>query len=116
MKFKFHYDKEDDVLTIYSPNSKYSESIEYDENLIIDLDKDGNVIGVEIFDASEFLHAFNDFVNKEFLENLEEAYLEYKEFRNKIFLILVLKSKSGFVKQPMPLIRKVEYKSPFLTA
>jgi len=42
------------------------------------------------------------------------SYLEYKEFRNKIYLILVLKSKVGFVKQPIPLIRKTEYKSPLL--
>ncbi len=75
MKFEFHYDKEDDILVIYSLNSKYQESIEYDEKLVIDLDKDGKVIGIGIFDASEFLHAFNELVNNKFLENLEEAIL-----------------------------------------
>lgn len=114
-QFDFHYSIEDDILSIYS-NSSPEESIEFSENLVIDIDKDNMVVGLEIFDAAEFFNALNEQINKDFLENLESVYLECREFRNNLYIVLLLKSKGKEIKQPMPLLRKSEYKSPLIAS
>ncbi|MEK6953927.1 MAG: DUF2283 domain-containing protein [Candidatus Micrarchaeota archaeon] len=45
----------DDVLYIKVKNGKYSESNPISENLILDIDKDGNTLGIEILHASKEL-------------------------------------------------------------
>jgi uncharacterized protein YuzE len=49
---KAHYDPEADALSIRWSNAKYAESNEVD-GVILDYDEDGNVIGVEVLDASK---------------------------------------------------------------
>jgi len=114
MAFKFHYDKENDILAIYNYSKKVSESVEFSEDIILDLDDNGRIIGVEIFYASEFLFAFNRDLDKDFLNDLESASLEYKEFRNMWFVVLALKSGKKVVYQPMPPLKKSEYISPLI--
>ena len=109
---RFHYNQEDDVLYIQNVVEDVEESIEFSEDIVLDLDKKGNVIGVEIFYASEFLGLFNDEINKEFLKELKDAYIEYKDFRNMWFIVLVLNSKTKLIRQAMPPLRKSEYISP----
>ena len=58
-EYKFHYDSEDDVLYIQNAVKDVEESIEFSEDIVLDLDRRGNVIGVEIFYASEFFGLFN---------------------------------------------------------
>ena len=113
MEFEFHYDTEDDVLSIYSKGSP-SETIEFSENLNIDIDENNRVVGLEIFDASEFFNVLNKQIDKSFLENLQEVSLEYKEFRNVWHIVVALKVKDKVVYQPMPLLRKSEYVSPLI--
>ena len=84
----------------------------FSEDIVLDLDKNGNVIGVEIFYASEFFSLFNKEINKEFLEDLQEAHIEYKDFRNVWFIVLVLQSKNKKIYQPLPPLKKSEYVSP----
>jgi len=116
MEFKFNYDYEDDVLSIYNYESPPKESVEVSEDIIIDLDKDDKVIGIEIFYASEFFNAFNKRIDKEFLKSLESASLEYKEFRNNWYIVVTLKSKDTIISQPMPPLRKSEYISPLIAS
>ena len=52
---KVKYDKEADVLYIKFSDDKYFESDEIDEGMILDKDKNGKVIGLEILDASNRL-------------------------------------------------------------
>lgn len=112
MKFEFDYSKEHDILTIYNYElSTPEESVEISEYLVIDIDKNNKIIGIEIFDASEFFGALNN-INKEFLENLENVELEQKEFRNNWLLAVKLTSKYGTISQPLPPLRKSEYVSP----
>ncbi len=113
-KYKFDYDADDDVLYIQNAVEDVEESVEFSEDIVLDLDKEGRAIGVEIFYASEFFSLFNKKIDKDFLENLEDAHIEYKEFRNIFFIILVLKSKDQVIRQPMPPLRKSEYVSPLL--
>ena len=111
-EYRFEYDSEDDVLYIQNDVKEVEESVQFSEDIVLDLDKNGNVIGLEVFYASEFLGLFNKEINKEFLKGLEVASLEYKDFRNMWFIILVLKSGKKVIYQPMPPLRKSEYVSP----
>lgn len=116
MAFKFHYDPEYDVLYIRNADKKVEESVEFSEDIILDLDSKGNVIGIEIFYISELFNAFNKELNKEFLMKLEDAGLEYKEFRNMWFIVLLLKSGTKQILQPLPPLRKSEYTSPLIAS
>ncbi len=49
------YDQSSDAVCIGLKESKYSESDEISNNIILDFDKKGNVIGIEILDASNYL-------------------------------------------------------------
>jgi uncharacterized protein YuzE len=50
---KVTYDPEVDVLRILFSNAPIEESDEDKPGVIIDYDKDGNVVGMEILDASQ---------------------------------------------------------------
>jgi len=115
-EFKFYYGVEDDILSIYSQGYQTEETIEFSENLNIDIDKEGKVIGLEIFDASEFFNALNEQIDKGFLENLEEVSFKHKEFRNMWYIIIILKAKGKEIQQPMPLLRKSDYVSPLIAS
>ena len=114
MAFKFHYDKEHDVLYIVDALKKVEESVEFSEDIVLDLDKDYRVIGVELFYASELFNLFNKEINKEFLINLSEAGLEYKDYRNVWYVLLILKSGNKIISQVLPPLRKSEYTSPLI--
>ena len=116
MEFKFHYDSEHDIFYIRNAERKVKESVEFSEDIILDLDEDDNVIGVEIFYASEFFNTFNKEINREFLMRLKEATLDYKEFRNMWFIVLILKTESKQIFQPLPPLRKSEYTSPLIAS
>lgn len=114
MVFKFHYDSEHDILYICDANKKVEESVEFSEDIVLDLDDGGRVIGVELFYASQLFKPFNKEINKEFLMRLEDAGLEYKDFRNMWFVVLLLKSGSKKISQALPPLRKSEYTSPLI--
>ena len=52
-KFSIDYDDVNDSLFVYSPDVKSSGSVEMG-NFVFDLDSVGNLVGMEILDASEF--------------------------------------------------------------
>lgn len=117
MKYNFEYDAESDVLSIYNyEKSRPEESVEINEYIVMDIDKNNKIIGLEIFDASAFFGAFNKEVDKKFLSNLKEIMIEQKEMRNNWFLVIALKSGNSVVYQPMPPLRKSEYISPLITS
>ena len=49
------YDEKVDALYIRLKESEYYESDEIKEGVILDYDEQGNIIGIEILDASEYL-------------------------------------------------------------
>jgi len=61
---EYDYDYSNDVLFFKVKDREYSRSIELDD-LVVDIDKENFVVGVQIFDASEFLR-----VSKENLRNV----------------------------------------------
>lgn len=52
---KVEYDKKADALYIWLRKAKYDISEELAENVILDLDKNGRVIGIEVLGASKSL-------------------------------------------------------------
>ncbi len=50
---KFHYDKSADALYIRLNSKRYVESDEVSPGLILDYDKSGNIIGIEVLEASK---------------------------------------------------------------
>ena len=114
MAFKFNYDAEHDILYICDADKKVEESFEFSEDIILDLNDKGGVIGVELFYASELFKPFNKEISKEFLSKLEDAELEYKDFRNMWFVALSLKSGSKKISQVLPPLKKSEYTSPLI--
>jgi len=57
---KFEYDKEVDAAYIYLEypikDGTVKKTIELNENIIIDFDEDGKLVGVEILDASKVMN------------------------------------------------------------
>ena len=65
---KITYDAEGDSMYIYIVNREVAKTKKIDFNTLVDLDKDGNVIGIEILFVKERM--------PEFLENVEvEKYI-----------------------------------------
>jgi len=52
---RFHYNKSEDALHIRFDESAYAESDEVEEGIILDYDKKGKVVAIEILDASKKL-------------------------------------------------------------
>jgi len=53
------YDKKDDAVYIELAKGKYDASREISASVIVDEDKNGKVLGIEILDASKNINAFD---------------------------------------------------------
>jgi uncharacterized protein YuzE len=114
MQIKTHYSKEDDVLTIYSDVAP-RETIEFADFLNIDISKNKEIVGIEIFYASEFFGKQNKEVTKEFLSKIKEIKVKYDEWRNNWFISLELRDEQDrVITQKLPPLKKSEYVSPLV--
>ena len=50
---KIEYDKQADALYIRLTNTKPNGSVVVEEGIVVDLDKKGHLVGIEVLDASE---------------------------------------------------------------
>lgn len=55
-KGEVDYDFKHDVLFFKTKDRKYAKSIELLDSIVVDVDKEGFLVGIQIFDASEFLN------------------------------------------------------------
>lgn len=116
MEIKFHYSSEDDVLTVYSDIAP-SETIEFTEFMNIDINKEKGIVGLEIFEASEFLGKQDKELTKQFLSNLKEINAKYDEWRNTWFINLELTDKNNkTIIEKLPPLKKSEYISPLIAS
>ena len=53
-KGEMDYDYSNDILFFKAKNREYSKSLEFN-NIVIDIDKENFIVGIQIFDASKFL-------------------------------------------------------------
>lgn len=79
---RVNYTAEDDILLIHI-GEKVHDSLEFDQS-VIDFSKDDKIVGIEIFDASEFLKNVLDIdIDKKRLEEVKSAnfsVIQQKEF------------------------------------
>jgi len=112
VEMKFHYDVEDDVLSIYTDVAP-SETVEVSEFVNVDINKEKGIVGLEIFEASEFF-SIND-IGKSFLGSLRSLSLEYAELRGTLFVKVNFVGADGIVVScQLPSFRKSEYECPLL--
>lgn len=52
---KITYDKAVDVLYVYFKKGKVAKTVEVGANFLADIDKKGNILGLEVLDASKHL-------------------------------------------------------------
>ena len=116
MAIKIHYSEEDDIFTIYDNEHKPSETIEFSEFLNIDINKDKEVVGLEIFYASEFFSALNKLITKSLLGSIKDLSIECKNYRNNWFIVLVFNHHGQEIRAQLPPLRKSEYTSPLIAS
>ena len=83
-KFDIDYDAENDSLLAYSSDSKSSGAVEAG-NFIFDLDNNGNLVGMEVLDASEFFKIL--FSKAIEISNIKEFKADVVNFRNTTSII-----------------------------
>jgi uncharacterized protein YuzE len=115
-KFKASYDQEGDVLTIYRTAEKVKESIEVAEDLVIDVDKNMQLINLELIDAYKFLHTLNNKISREMLRGINEAELDVKNYRNYLFITLIFKHNNKIIKEKLPAFASSDFKSPLIAS
>lgn len=86
---KFDYDKFNDLLYIYKEDSSVYANIVIGE-FHIDIDKEGNIVGVEVLNASELLNEYG--VNKNLLINLKTVEMKVVVRDNSLLMFLMLGS------------------------
>lgn len=65
---KIEYSKESDALYVYFKQGEVGKSVEIEEGVVVDLDSQGHLVGIEILDASNRI-GIHDLVNVS-IENL----------------------------------------------
>ena len=92
-KGEVDYDYKHDILFFKTKEREYAKSIELLDNLVVDVDKEGFLTGIQIFDASEFLDidkkSLLQIPNWQFTINVHENIIEIRlvfqiKVRNKI--------------------------------
>ena len=69
-RYMIEYDSEADAAYIrINPRSKIKESVELEENVIADIDKNRKIVGLEILNFSKMKVKLNEFIIRQF-ENL----------------------------------------------
>ncbi len=92
-KGEVDYDYKHDILFFKTKEREYVKSIELLDNLVVDVDKEGFLTGIQIFDAAEYLNldkkVLLNIPNWQFTINVHENIIEIRlvfqiKVRNKI--------------------------------
>lgn len=109
-KFKFSYDKENDDLFIYLPKSKSAGAVELG-NFIFDFDKDGNLVAIQIIEASKVLSKLVSEIKE--LTKIKSIKADIVNFRNMAFVRVKI-STNNFEEKVTISIPFLKEKSPAL--
>jgi uncharacterized protein YuzE len=86
-KAKINYDEENDILYVYS-GEKAKDSLEID-NFVLDISPDNRIVGVEIFDAINYLSKVSGLkISKESLSNISDVRMQFYQ-RKELFYVLI---------------------------
>ena len=84
-KGEYKYDYDNDILLFKIKNRDYLKSIEF-ENITLDMDTEGYITGIRIFDASKILN-----VTKIALRKISQFEFSTKVEKNVVFVKLFIK-------------------------
>ena len=87
-KGEVDYDFKHDILFFKTKDRKYAKSIELLDNLVVDVDKEGFLTGIQIFDAAEYLN-----IDKKSLLNIPDWQFTINVHGNIIEIRLVFQVK-----------------------
>ena len=112
-KFRTDYDFEEDLLYLYNEAKKSKGSIEFDD-LVVDLEKKGAIVGLEIFNASKYLSELtNKKITKKNLKKIEHATFSFTTKKGTIIIKITLPIEKQLIPATIA-IQNMQYKSPAL--
>lgn len=88
-KTQVSYDLEEDILSLVRSKS-IRDSIRIND-VILDLNNDSNIVGIEIFNARRFFKSVD--ASKHFLSNITKGTLRIYQDRNWVSVVIVLHSR-----------------------
>jgi uncharacterized protein YuzE len=102
--FKIDYDQESDDLFLFN-KEKSKGSVEMGD-LIIDFNRDGDVVGLEILNAIQFLkdsvnESVQQHITKDFLADLEGCDVEITKKNNFLFIKIILRKQNTEISCPI---------------
>ena len=100
--FKVSYDEDSDIIAFYNMGNNVSQSIEISEGVILDIDKEGKILALELFDALEFFSSMNSKITKEFLSNIKSAELRINKFKDNSFISIHFEHNEQKIKETLP--------------
>ncbi len=101
-KAKVDYDRENDILYVYSGES-VKDSLEID-NFVLDFSSENKIVGVEIFDASDILSGLSLMkISKRMLSEIEDATISFKQSKDLFFVVLGLMLGVELEKREIPI-------------
>ena len=110
------YDADQDVLYIHAEDAIVKESIEVQEDVVIDVDKHGALAGIEIFDAHQLLHTLNGAITKEALKGLDLVGVKAINYRNYVIVTLLLHIGGAIIEEKLPAFSLTKYDSPLVAS
>ena len=108
-KGEVDYDYKHDILFFKVKNREYIKSIELLDNLVIDVDKEGFLTGVQIFDAAEYLN-----IDKKSLLNIPNWQFNISVHENiiEIRLVFQIKVRNKIVEKNPIISQQINQKLP----
>jgi uncharacterized protein YuzE len=114
--FYASYDSEEDVLFAHSDKVKTEESVEVLDDIVIDIDKNNNLAGLEIFNASEFFKLLNKKITKKVLEDMKNVKISIQTYRNYVLIAIGFQIDGKLVEEKLPAVSLKEYESPLVAS
>lgn len=109
-KYLFDYDYKNDSLYIVKPNSKIKQSV-YIDDLILDVDENGNVVGLELLSASKVFG-----IPKKYLRHIKNVKfsISYNRSNKILFVSLLILIKTQNQEKQIKHIDEIQLEKPIL--
>ena len=85
-------------------------------DMVIDIDKNNQLVNLELLDAYKFLNTLNEKISKKMLEGISELELEAKSFRNYWVITVIFKHKEKVIVEKLPAFASTDFKSPLIAS
>ncbi len=115
-KFNISYDQDNDVLYLSNKQLDVEESVELTEDIVIDLNKKDELVGLEIFNAYKFLNTLNEKISKDILSKMNNVNLELKRYKSYYLISISFEHNNQKYKEKLPAFTDQEYESPLIAS